>query len=219
MPVNPYFNQFGFSSEQNLIEDLVVEAIKMYGIDCYYLPRTDGTVDDLLNEDDQPVYNSYHTIECYIRNIDSFDGEGDILSKFGLQIRDSMTLSISFRSYNEIIQTPTGRSRPFEGDLIYFPLNQKIFKVMHVEHESAFYQFGSLQFYDLRVELYEYSQERFTTGLPELDDKFDGDDYTTPEFRADPDTYDPLADNITIETEADAILDFDPKDPFSPSGW
>lgn len=219
MPVNPYFNNFGHTGQQTLIEDLVVEAIKMYGIDCHYLPRTDGTPDDLLNEDDQPVYNSYHTIECYIKSVEGFEGEGDFLSKFGLQIRDSMTLCISFRSYNSIIQTPTSRSRPFEGDLIYFPLNDKIFKVMHVEHEPTFYQMGALQFYELRVELYEYSQERFTTGLAAIDDRFDDDDYTTAAFRADPDSFDPAADNITIETEADAILDFDPDDPFAPNGW
>ena len=144
---------------------------------------------------------------------DGFEGEGDFLSKFGLQIRDSMTLTVAIRTWeNEVGRSIESQpSRPLEGDLIYFPLNRKVFKIMFVEHEAIFYQMGSLQTYDLRCELFEFSNERFETGIPEVDDVFKplittGDDavannYTLQEV-------DNFADNFTIESEADNILDF-----------
>ena len=161
--------------EQSLIDDLVVESIKIYGIDTMYLPRTIGAKDDILNEDDLPTYNDAYEVEMYVKNVDGFEGEGDFLSKFGLQIRDSMTLTIAMRTYELEIGINTEVNRPREGDIIYMPLNQKMFVVQHVEHESIFYQMGSLQTYDLRCELYEYSGERFNTGFPYLDDKFESD--------------------------------------------
>ena len=85
--------------EQTLIDDLVVESIKIYGIDTMYMPRTMGAKDDILNEDDLPEYNDAHQVEMYVKNVDGFEGEGDFLSKFGLQIRDSMTLTIAMRTY------------------------------------------------------------------------------------------------------------------------
>lgn len=219
MPVNTYFDNYTNAAEQLLIEDLVVESIKMYALDCEYLPRTAGAVDDLLNEDDLPTFESYHTIEMYIKNVEGFDGEGDFLSKFGLQIRDSMTLTISYRSYNDIILPATGVSRPNEGDLVYFPMNNKIFKIMHVEHESVFYQIGALQTYDLKVELFEYSQERFTTGLPAVDDLFANHEWTSNTAIDDIDSFDDIADNTLIQSESDDILEFDPQDPFAPNQW
>ena len=161
--------------EQSLIDDLVVESIKIYGIDTMYLPRTIGAKDDILNEDDLPTYNDAYEVEMYVKNVDGFEGEGDFLSKFGLQIRDSMTLTIEMRTYELEVGINTEVNRPREGDIIYMPLNQKMFVVQHVEHESIFYQMGSLQTYDLRCELYEYSGERFNTGFPYIDDKFESD--------------------------------------------
>ena len=158
--------------EQSLIEDLVVESIKIYGIDTMYLPRTMGAKDDLLNEDDLGTYNEAYEAEMYVKNVDGFEGEGDFLSKFGLQIRDSITLTIAMRTYETEVGIHTEINRPREGDIIYLPLNRKMFVIQHVEHEAIFYQIGSLQTYDLRCELYEYSGERFDTGFPYLDDKF-----------------------------------------------
>jgi len=158
--------------EQTLIEDLVVESIKIYGIDTMYLPRTLGAKDDLLNEDDLGTYNDAYEAEMYVKNVDGFEGEGDFLSKFGLQIRDSITLTIAMRTYETEVGVHTEINRPREGDIIYLPLNKKMFVIQHVEHEAIFYQIGSLQTYDLRCELYEYSGERFSTGYPYLDDRF-----------------------------------------------
>jgi hypothetical protein len=112
-------------------------------------------------------------VEMYVKNVDGFEGEGDFLSKFGLQIRDQMTLTIAIRSFNQEVAAHSQQIRPFEGDIIYMPLNRKFFKVMHVEHEAIFYQMGQLQTYDLRCELLEYSGEVFSTGQEFIDTYFE----------------------------------------------
>jgi hypothetical protein len=159
--------------EQELIEDLVIESIRIHGVDVWYINRKIGAKDELLNEDDIPVYEDAYMLEMYIKNVEGFEGDGDFLSKFGLEIRDSMTLSVAIRTFNQEVGVHTEQNRPFEGDLIYFPLNNKIFKIMHVEHEAIFYQMGQLQMYDLRVELFEYSNERFDTGQDFIDNHFE----------------------------------------------
>jgi hypothetical protein len=158
--------------EQELIEDLVIESIRIHGIDVWYLPRTLGAKDELFNEDDLPIFDNAFMLEMYIRNVDGFEGEGDFLSKFGLQIRDSMTLSVAMRTFDNEVGAIYDQKRPNEGDLIYFPLNGKMFELMHVEHESIFYQMGALQMYDLRLELFEYSNERFRTGQEFIDNLY-----------------------------------------------
>ena len=214
MARNFYFSNFENSMEQDLIEDLVIESIRIYGIDTWYMPRTIVAKDELLNEDDLSTFKDAYMIEMYIRNVDGFEGEGDFLSKFGLQIRDSMTLTVAVRTFNAEVAKYSEELRPNEGDLIYFPLNRKIFKVMHVEHESVFYQMGSLQMYDLRVELFEYSGERFQTGIEEIDNLLVDYDLTSNTAFANVESFDTIADNFTIETEADLILDFDENNPF-----
>ena len=154
MAKNYYFENYGNSMEQSLIEDLVIESIRIYGIDVWYLPRTLVAKDDLLNEDDLSSFNEAYMVEMYVKSVDGFEGEGDFLSKFGLQIRDSVTMTIAQRVYELEIGLSTEINRPREGDLIYLPLNRKFFEVQHVEHESIFYQMGSLQTYDLRAELF-----------------------------------------------------------------
>lgn len=173
MAKNFYFENFGNSMEQQLIEDLVIESIRIYGIDTWFLPRTISAKDELYNEDALSVFDDAYMVEMYVKNVDGFEGEGDFLSKFGLQIRDSMTLTVAIRTFDTEVGAHSEQTRPNEGDLIYFPLNNKFFKVMHVEHESIFYQMGSLQTYDLRCELFEYSGERFETGQDFIDDYFD----------------------------------------------
>ena len=172
---NTYFENYENSMEQNLVEDLVVEAIRIYGVDTWYLPRTTTAKDEILNEDDLPLFDDAYMIEMYIKNVDSFEGEGDFLSKFGLEIRDSLTLTISRKVYDDEIASNSASTikRPSEGDLIYLPLNNKYFVIQHVEHEAIFYQMGSLQTYDLKCDLFEYSGERFNTGIAELDSRFD----------------------------------------------
>lgn len=213
-PTSLYFNNFEASSEQNLIEDLIIESIKIYGVDVWYLPRTVNSKDEMLNEDDLSTFDAAHQIEMYIRDVDGFGGEGDFLSKFGVQIRDSMTLTVAMRTFDAEVNNYEGDSRPQEGDLIHFPLNNKMFKVMHVEHEAIFYQLGSLQVYDLRLELFEYSGERFNTGINSIDTLFDSYDLTSNTAYANVESVDLFGDNQTIQTEATEILDFSETNPF-----
>lgn len=329
MAKNYYFENYENSMEQSLIEDLVVESIKIFGIDCFYIPKVkpikkatprqaaalictidngavdavtflssqhgygylatptvtfsdapaggttatgtativrgvvttitidnpgsgyvtaptvtiqspadtnvgqpefiDSGYDDLLNEDDLPVYNTAFEIEMYVKNVDGFEGEGDFLSKFGLQIRDSMTLTVANRTWEHEVGLveDVERVRPFEGDLIYFPLNNKIFKIMHVEHEAIFYQMGSLQTYDLKCELFEYSNERFTTGIETVDDLYEKYKTVTTGALSEVDTAIDIvtqdvgenADNFVIENTADNILDFSEGNPFGEDSW
>ena len=172
MATNLFFNNYAFSQEQNLIEDLIIESIQIYGYDCYYLPRTLVAEDTLFGEDTLSKFDNAYSLEMYVKSVDGFEGEGDFLSKFNIEIRDEMVLTVSQRRFGEevdVFNTTEDIGRPSEGDLIYFPLNNKIFEVKFVEHESIFYQMGSLQTYDLRCELFEYSHERFDTGINVID--------------------------------------------------
>lgn len=171
MATNFYFNNFQSSQEQSLIEDLVIESIRIYGHDVYYLPRTVVTNDAIFQEDDISSYDEATMIEVYIKNVDGFAGEGDFMSKFGLEIRDEMTLTVAKRVYEDELYYSgvSNNKRPAEGDLIYFPLNRKVFQIKFVEHEAVFYQMGKLQMYDMVVELFEYSDEEFNTDVTVID--------------------------------------------------
>lgn len=211
MATNVYFSNFKNSAEQSLIEDLIIESIKIYGLNMWYIPRTLVAKDELLNEDDLSTFSNASLIEMYIKNVDSFDGEGDFLSKFGLQIRDSMVLTVARRIFE--LEVPDS-IRPNEGDLIYFPLNGKIWELKHVEHESIHYQMGDLQVYDLNVELFEYSGERFATGINDIDTRYDDYDLTSNTAYANVESVDSWADNATIEAEGNKIIDFSVNNPF-----
>lgn len=166
--------------EQRLIEDLIIESIKIYGIECFYMPRTLIAKDNLFGEDVLSKFEEAYPIEMYIKSVDGFSGDGDFLSKFGLEIRDEMVLTVAQRRWDEEVgaYSTEDAGRPVEGDLIYFPLNEKIFQVKFVEHEAVFYQMGSLQTYDLTLELWEYSHEQLDTGIGVIDaveDSYSGD--------------------------------------------
>jgi hypothetical protein len=219
MATNFFFNNFTNSGEQNLIEDLIIETIRIYGLDCWYIPRTLGAKDELLNEDDLSIFNSAYMIEMYVKNVEGFGGDGEFLSKFGLQINDTMTLSVSIRRFTEDVGLYNEEVRPNEGDLIYFPLNRKMFEVKYVDNKPIFYQIGALQMYDLRCELFEYSQERFNTGILEIDTLFASYVLTSNPAIANVESFDLMADNITIEAAADAIIDFSEVNPFGEQNY
>ena len=218
MATNFFFNNFQSSMEQNLIEDLVVESIKIYGIDLYYLPKRVVARDTVFREEELATYNTAHPVEMYIKNVDGFEGEGDFMSKFGLEIRDRITFTVSRRSFAaEILTQEPTMVRPLEGDLIWFPLNRKMYKIMFVEHEAIFYQLGSLQTWDLTCELFEFNNETFDTGIPDIDQVY---------AELDVDIGTALATSIALTDvqaqneifEADGqsgILDFSEIDPFS----
>ena len=235
-----YFNNFGASQEQLLIENLVVESIRMYGHDLYYLPRTRLGDDKIYGEESFSEFNSQYFVEMYIKNVEGFAGQGDFLSKFNLEIRDQVTFTVARRTFNEEVGAYTAFVRPREGDLIYFPLNNKIFEIKFVEHEAIFYQLGALQTFDLTCELFEYSNEVLNTGIPLVDDiqkvltfnlsdfaittetglaiaDEDMNDLVLESFSID--TQDPISDNTELETEGDTILDFSEIDPFSEGSY
>ncbi len=220
MATSVFFNNYNNFNEQNLIDDLVIESIRIYGIDLVYISRSLGAVDNILNEDDLPAYDEVYEFEAYIKNVDGFEGEGDFLSKFGLQIRDSITFTVANRTFQKYVTKENYQKvRPLEGDLIYFPLNEKMFEIKFVEHESVFYQTGALQVYDMKCELVEYSNQRFLTGREEIDNYFKA--MNTDILTANTNTLtklntiDPIAKNKFFEQEGDLIVDFTEVDPFS----
>jgi len=178
MATNLYFNNFGHQGQQTLLEDLIIESIRMYGYDCFYIPRTLVKEDNLFGEDVLSTFDNYFELEMYIKNVEGFEGEGDFLSKFNVEIRDEMTFTIAKRRFTDEValdqltsqEDGNDATRPLEGDLIYFPLTGGLFEIKFVEDESVFYQMGELQMYDLKCELFEYSHEELDTGIAAIDD-------------------------------------------------
>lgn len=171
MATNSYFTQ-GTAGEQGLIQDLVDEQIKIFGKDVKYMPRTLVDRDNLFGEDAMSTFDSAHEIEAYVANVDGFTGDGDLFSKFGVRISDQATFIISRRRFTQAVDDNTTlivEGRPNEGDLIYFPLAKKIFEIKFVEHEAPFYQLNNLYVWELRCELFEYSDEDFETGDTTID--------------------------------------------------
>ena len=164
MALNPYFNKFKNLPEQNLIEDLTVEAIKIHGMEIYYLPRKMVHKDDFFGEAPYSRFSSFKMIEMYMDTTTAFEG-GDTFTKFGFEIRDSVKFTVSRKRFKR----ETGMERPMEGDLLYLPLNKGLFEIKFVEHENPFYQLGKLLSFQLTCELFQYSEEKMNTGVPEID--------------------------------------------------
>lgn len=170
MVTSPFFNNYAHHGEQSLLDALVVEAIQIYGQDMLYIPIKKGSLDGLFYEDDTSYYDDYYTLEMYVRSYDGFQGQQTFMSTIGLEIRDQLVLSVSRSRFNDEVtsKVPT-QFRPYEGDLIYFPSNNKLFKILFVDDKPFFYQHGTLQMYDMTCELFEYSSETLNTGIPEVD--------------------------------------------------
>lgn len=168
---NLYFSD-KVRSEQNLYEDIVIEALKMYGQDIYYLPRDIVNEDRIFADDVPSRFNSSHKIEMYIENTEGFDGEGDLFTRFGVEIRDEATFVVSRRRWTQQVarhDNDINSVRPLEGDLIYLPMTNKLFQIMHVEHEQPFYQLSNLPVFKMRCTLFEYSDEDLDTGINVID--------------------------------------------------
>ena len=171
MARNIYFSD-KVRSEQNLYENIIIESLKMFGQDVYYLPRTIVNENRVFGEDVPSKFSNSYKIEMYIENTEGFEGEGDLFSKFGVEIRDEATFIVARKRWN----TTVGRidnqiegERPREGDLIFLPLSNSLFEVMHVEHEQPFYQLSNLPTFKMRCQLFEYSDEDFDTDLVSID--------------------------------------------------
>lgn len=172
MATNHYFSQ-KVKSEQNLYEDIIIESLKIYGQDIYYLPRDIVNEDKILGEDVPSRFNSAYKVEMYIENTEGFDGEGDLFTKFGVEIRDQATFIVSRKRWNQTVSrydNEINSARPREGDVIYLPLSNSMFQIMAVEHEQPFYQISNLPTYKLRCELFEYSNEDLDTDIEAIDD-------------------------------------------------
>lgn len=178
MTINRFFKR-GAASEQKLYEDLIIESIQSRGQESYYIPREIINRDLIFDEENLSRFEFAYPIEVYTDNIEGFEGENDIFTKFGIEIRDGATFIVSRRRFSESIaiyeEELTGENskrwyRPREGDLVYLPMSGSIFEITHVEDESPFYQLRNLPTFRMRCELFEYSQEDFDTGNEDVDD-------------------------------------------------
>lgn len=236
MSTNFFFNNFQSSQEQLLLENLIIESIKIYGEDMYYIPRKLNNYDDVYGADDQSSYEKAYSIEMYIKSINGFSGDGSFMSKFGLEIRDQVVFSVAQRIFSEEVGTFTTQVRPNEGDLIFFPLNNKCFQIKYVNKQEMFYQLGALQTWEMTCELFEYSGEKMNTGIAEIDrlqNLFDTNIYTwgikseNGLFLTDEDSNILIKEGKSvgnlvpgdmsdeIQRESDQFVDFSVKDPFS----
>lgn len=167
--VNPYFDNFNNFGEQELLEDLIIESISIFGMDMFYLPRTLNTFDALLTEDSTSIYNRAIPLTMYIKDVSGFMGDGAVMSQWGAVIHDQVTFTFPKRIWEEEVGSLTSMPRPNEGDIVYFPLNGKCFQIEFVDYKPFFYQLGALPTYDVVCKLFQYSNETFDTGIPEID--------------------------------------------------
>ena len=175
MPRNVYFSQ-AVRSEQELYEDLIVESLKIYGQDVYYIPRTLINRDSILDEDPASKFDDAYLIEAYLENVDGFNNTIDLYSKFGLEIRDQAEFVISRKVWERRVAkadtayTGAINPKPREGDLLFMPMTNKFFEIMFVEDDKPFYQLSNLPVYKLTTELFEYSGEDFDLDIESIDD-------------------------------------------------
>lgn len=168
---NVYFSN-GTSSEQRLYEDLIIESLKIYGLDVYYLPREFSNDERLFGEDPLAMFDENYMIEMYMANYEGFTGDGTLLTKFGVRIAEEATFIISKRRWEDLISASNNlitSKKPNEGDVIYFPLTNQLFQIKFVEHNKPFRQLGQIATYQLVCEVMEDSSERFETGISEID--------------------------------------------------
>ena len=240
MAISTYFNNYGSSMEQDLLAELVAESIKINGVDIYYCPRETVDKDELYTEDALNEYQRAIMLDVYIKSVDGFEGEGQFLQKFNLEIRDSITFSVSQRTFQYEVSDPVGIIRPREGDLIYLASAKRLFKITYVEKFPVMLPLGSLPFYDVKCETFEYSGEILNTGVRDIDaieanyspalnnfsiltqsglELKDEDGFSLVDEAYDIDVTDPMAQNDEIELEADSFIDFTERDPFSESTY
>jgi len=197
MALNPFFLQ-GSPNEQFLVQDLINEQIQIYGVEVYYLPRKIFKTDNIIREIQSSKFDDVFLIEAYINNYEGYAPDSDIMTKFGLRLKNEVSLTISRERYEEFIAPflegissgiREGRiteydfadliQRPKEGDLIYFPLGERLFEIKRVESENPFYQLGKNYVYELSCELYEYENELIDTAIDEVDNTVEDEGYIT----------------------------------------
>ena len=171
MPTNVYFDT-GTTSEQRLYENLIIEQLRAFGHDVYYLPRKLVKEDTLFGEDTLSSFNDAYIVEMYLDNIEGFEGQKEMMTRFGLDMQDEATWVVSRRRFEQFISTDQNlivSSRPNEGDLIYFPRAKKLFEISFVDHDDPFYQIYNLPVFKMRCRTFEYSSEGLNTGISDID--------------------------------------------------
>ena len=171
MPTNVYFDT-GTKPEQNLYEDLIIEQLRIYGQDCYYIPRNMVSEDKVFGEDSLSKFEDAYLIEMYVDNVDGYEGEKELMSKFGLDIQDDATFTVARRRWEQFVTVDNNlivSSRPNEGDLVYWPKGSKLFEITFVDHDDPFYAVHNLPTYKLKCKTFEYSSEELDTGIAEID--------------------------------------------------
>ena len=164
MSTNLYFQNTTSHAEQELINELTSEVIKIHGMDVFYLPRTLVKEDLILGEDVLAKFSTAYEIEMYLKGTEGFGGEGDLVSKFGLDVRDEVIFTV----HKDRFELATDMAKPLEGDLVFLPINKGLFEIKFVEHEQPFYQAGKNYSFDITCELFQYSEEQFEKGVPEV---------------------------------------------------
>lgn len=234
MALNPYFNNHDYKPTQDLMEDLVEESIKINGINVYYIPRRFVDLDQIFGEDSSSFFKDAIQIEMYMDNYSGFAGEREIISKFGLEIRDTLSLVVSKRRFQKesakfpvMSDRPVQISNPMEGDLIWYPFTKALFEIKFVDTKEVFFQFGKLYTYKLECELFKYSHESLDTGISDIDAiednisksvvenlDYNQDGVVDDIITSDQDSRQ-RSDNTRIETTTRDLIDFREIDPFS----
>ena len=212
---NSFFGH-GSKNEQNLLEDLIIESLKHYGMNFIYIPRTLVSKDEVLGEDRLSKFKDAFPIEMYLETVTGFEGQQFFIQKFGMMVEQSATLVVARRRWEQLIGqygTTILPNRPNEGDLIYFPLTNGLFEIRFVDHQNPFYQLGKLYVYRLEVELMVYSSEKIETNEPELD-VFESLKSFDPDINPDIETPDGYGKNNHFKEEGSTVLNFDVNNPF-----
>lgn len=187
MALNPFFLQ-GSPGEQRLVQDLINEQLKIYGVEVIYIPRKFVRKETIIEEVSSSVFDDNFLLEAYVNNYEGYSGSGDILTKFGVSLKDDLSLIISKERFDDFISPFLDSmnddeielsTRPREGDIVYFPLGQRLFEVKFIEHEQPFYQLGKTYIYELRCELFEYEDEVLNTSISEVDELIQDEGYIT----------------------------------------
>ena len=173
MPTRNLYFSHGTRSERWLYEDLMIEQLRVFGQEVTYLPRKIVARDTILGEDALSKFEEAYSIEMYVQNVSGFEGDQDVIGKFGLEVRDDITLVCSKRRFDLLVDQKSNtlsQDRPKEGDVIYMPVFKKMFEIRFVEDEDPYYQIADIPLYKLKCSLFEYSHEALDTGITEIDD-------------------------------------------------
>lgn len=207
MALNPYHNHYTAVNEQNLTDQLIIEAIQMKGVEVLYMPRTHNNYNRLFGEDPTSSFEECVSIEMYPVDVQGFGGDGELMSKFGLEIKDTATFVVNKTRFKE--EFPDW-IRPREGDLMFMPYTNAILEIKFVNHESPFFNQGKMYVWELKVETFEFSYEDVETGNDNLDDLFND---LLGNFDQAVET-EPFGDNQTIVDDYEISTSFDPNNPF-----